>query len=111
VASKAQVIRCPTCGARRRRTSKANAYYWALLHAISEQVKPLGEQFSVEAWHAWAKSRWLGASDQRLPNGKVIVVPASSSDLDERAFAEYTQKVEAWAVGERGVIFEREVEV
>lgn len=107
---KPEVIRCPTCGARRRRTSKANAYYWALLHAISEQIKPAGESFGVEAWHAWAKSRWLGASDQRLPNGKVIPVPASSHDLSEQEFADYTQKVEAWAVGERGVIFEREGE-
>lgn len=61
---------------------------------------PVREQrFSPETWHQWAKLRFLGADDVRLPNGKMLVLPKSTSDLDTGEFSDYMTQVEAFANG------------
>lgn len=72
---------------------------------MSERIKPRGQQYSAEQWHLYAKSRWLGADDVKLPNGKVITQPRSSSGLDVAEFNDYMTAVEAWA-NERGAFLE-----
>ena len=89
--------RCPTCHRRHRRTHPQNARYWMLLHLLSERMKPAGEQFSADQWHLWAKSRFLGADDVKLPSGKVLTIPRSTADLSVDEFGEYMDKIEAWA--------------
>jgi hypothetical protein len=97
--------RCPTCKRRITRSSAANRRYWALLHLLSERLKPRGQQFSAETFHLWAKSKWLGCQDFILPNGKTLVIPNNSSDLDTPEFNDYMTAVEAWA-NERGIYLE-----
>lgn len=94
--------RCPTCGRKRRRTNEANRYYWLLLHAIAEKVKPEDKQYSAETWHSYWKLKLIGGNDVTLPNGKVMVIPKSSAELDTGEFQEYVSQIEAWA-HERGV--------
>ena len=89
--------RCKTCGRRQNRSNPANARYWLLLHTIAEKLKVRGELFSAEAWHHYHKQRWLGSQDFRLPNGKTMLIPKSTADLDTAAFNDYMTKVEAWA--------------
>ena len=93
--------RCPTCHRRIRRSNEANRRYWLVLHTIADKVKPEGVQYSAETWHTYFKLKLLGGDDVKLPNGKVIVVPKSSADLDKGEFHEYAEKVELWA-NERG---------
>lgn len=94
--------RCPTCGRRHKRSTEANRYYWLLLHKIAEGVKPDGQVYSADTWHQYWKLKLLGGDDITLPNGKVIVMPKSSADLDKDEFMEYVDQIEAWAA-ERGV--------
>ncbi len=101
------VDRCPTCKRRRTRNSEQNRRYWALLHAMSERIKPQGMAFSADQWHLWAKSRYLGADDVKLPSGKVLTIPKSTADLDTAAFGDYMTAVEAFA-NERGAFLEDE---
>ena len=96
------VDRCPTCKRRIRRSSEANRRYWLILHVMAEKLQPQGIQYSAETWHTWAKLKWLGGDDVKLPNGKVIVVPKSSAELDKGEFHAYAEQVEMWA-GEHGV--------
>jgi len=42
------------------------------------------------------------ATDFQLPNGKTLVIPESSADLESEDFAVYVTQVEA-ALAERGV--------
>lgn len=93
--------RCPTCRRPVKRSSEANRRYWLLLHVIAEKIRPDGAQYSAETWHQWAKLRFLGGDDIRLPNGKVLVMPKSSAELDIGQFTDFMTQVEAWAV-ERG---------
>lgn len=104
---KPTVTRCPTCGRKRRRTTVANARYWALLHAISEGVKPQGQTYSSETFHEYFKQRFLGADEIRLPNGKVFVRSHSTADLSTDEFGAYMDQVEAWSA-EHGVYLELE---
>lgn len=89
--------RCPTCGRKHRRSQQANARYWALLHILSERLPVRGEIYSPQAWHAYMKSKFLGCTDLRLPNGKTHVVPNSTAALDTAEFGAYMDRVEAWA--------------
>lgn len=97
-----KTARCPTCHRRHRRTTQANALYWVLLHQLAESLKPNGQQYSADTWHAYCKSRFLGCDDVRLPNGKTLTIPKSSADLAVDEFNEYFGKVDAWAA-EHGV--------
>lgn len=99
------VDRCPTCRRRRTRSSEANRRYWALLHELSEKLKPNGQQFSADQWHLYAKSRFLGADDFPLPNGKTVTIPKSTAALDVAEFNDFMTQVEAFA-NEKGVFLE-----
>lgn len=68
-----------------------------MLHLIAEKIKPQGQQYSAEVWHSYFKQRYIGADDVRLPNGKTLVIPKSSADLDVAEFNEYMTQVEVWA--------------
>lgn len=94
--------RCPACGRREKRGNPANARYWLLLHTIAAKLKPGGNTYSAEQFHAYYKSRFLGCDEVRLPNGKTLTIPKSSADLDVPEFAAYMEQVEADAA-ERGV--------
>jgi hypothetical protein len=60
-------------------------------------VRPNGESFGAEAFHAYFKGRYLGCADLKLPNGKILPQPYSSADLDVAEFNAYMERVEAWA--------------
>lgn len=96
------LARCPTCHRRIKRSNPANARYWLLLHELADKLRPGGQAYSAEAFHAYYKSRFLGCDDVKLPNGKTLTIPRSSADLDVAEFADYASKVEADAA-ERGV--------
>lgn len=53
--------------------------------------------YSHDSWHNYFKSRYLGCTDVPMPNGKTIVMPNSSADLDVAEFSDYATKVEVWA--------------
>lgn len=97
--------RCPSCNRKIRRSSEANRRYWLTIHAIADKVKPGGAQYSAETWHTYFKLKLLGGDDVKLPNGKVIVVPKSSADLDKGEFHDYAEQVELW-MNERGVFLD-----
>ena len=85
-----------------KRSNEANRYYWQLLHQVEEQAWVEGRQYSSEVWHEAAKRRFLGLVD--LPGGASMGI--STTTLSTREFAEYVEKVTAWAALELGVQFE-----
>ena len=97
--------RCPTCKRKLRRSNEANRRYWMIIHLIADKVKPAGAEYSPETWHSYFKLRLLGGDDVKLPNGKTLVLPKSSAELDTHEFHEYAEKVEAWAA-ERDVFLD-----
>ena len=94
--------RCPACGRKEIRSSEANRRYWALLHLIAERVKPEGVEYSAETWHLYFKQKILGNVETKLPNGKIIQVPQTTTVLDTSQFHDFSEQVQAWAAN-RGV--------
>jgi hypothetical protein len=87
----------------RRRTAQ-NRRYWAILHEISEQLLVNNQMLSADTWHEWAKRRFIGAREIPLPDGEVIYLGMSSTELSVAEFSDYMQMLEAWAI-EKNVIF------
>lgn len=97
--------RCPTCRRKHTRSTPQNARYWALLHVVSDIIKPGGVSHSADTWHLYFKTRFLGCFDVALPNLKTVTLPHSTADLDVAAFNDYMTQVEAFA-NERGAFLE-----
>ena len=93
--------RCPTCHRKHKRSHPQNARYWALLHECASKL--LDGEYSAEQMHLYYRSRFLGCKDTHLPNGKVVSIPRSTTDLDVAEFSEYMTQVEADAAL-RGVL-------
>jgi hypothetical protein len=94
---KAEQSRCPTCKRLRKRSNPANARMWLLLHLVADKVRPEGQQYSAESFHAWFKQKFLGMDEIKLPSGKVVQFPKSTAELDSGEFALYLDKIEHYA--------------
>ena len=87
--------RCPKCGRKQRRSNQMNARYWLLLSVAAGKINNKGQTYSAETLHHYYKSRFLGCDDFALPNGKTLVIPHSTADLDGAEFSDFMTKVEA----------------
>jgi len=87
-----------------KRRDVQNRRYWAIMHEIAEQLCINGQQMSVDTWHEWAKRRFIGVREIRLPDGEIIALGMTSTDLSVPQFSDYMQMLESWAV-DHGVIF------
>ena len=68
-----------------------------MYHAVADKLTPQGVSYSAETWHKYFASRFLGCEETRLPNGTILQIPYSTTDLDVAEFGDYMTKVEAWA--------------
>jgi hypothetical protein len=87
-----------------KRRDVQNRRYWAIMHEIAEQLLINEQQMSADTWHEWAKRRFIGVKEIRLPDGEIIALGMTSTDLSVPQFSDYMQMLEAWAV-DHGVIF------
>ena len=85
-----------------KRTPAQNRRYWGrgILAQIAE--KALGGKYSAEIWHEQFKRQFIGIIE--LPNGQIM--GDSSADLDKKEFADFCDRVEAYAATDLGVVFE-----
>ncbi len=98
---------------KKQRGLDANGYYWLRLTEIADQAWFNGRQYAKETWHEYARqnimpaeivtkdgevrSKWIES-----PDGSSVVI--STTQLERRCFAEYTEAVEAFGAG-LGVMF------
>ena len=80
------------------RTNAQNAFYWALLQSISEQVMPGGKSHSRDTWHIYFKTLFLPGRMIELPTGELIEQEPSTTGLNKEQFSEYVERVTAWAM-------------
>lgn len=88
---------------RDKRSHEQNRRYWAILQDIADQVKPSGSGYSADTWHKYFAAKLIGINEVKLPNGKALVEPVSTTTLKVDEFNDYMTKIEAFAA-ERGVI-------
>jgi hypothetical protein len=78
------------------RTTAQNAFYWAMLRAISEQIRP-SKAHDPDIWHAYFKTLLLPTRMTELPNGQVIESEPTTTGLTKQEFSDYVEQVLAWA--------------
>lgn len=98
------IDRCPTCGRRHKRSTQANARYWALV-ALCIPFVYNGRRWSKREWHEYFKDLYLEPVVITLPDGRRKVVDPESSDLDTPEFNDFMTKVEIWC-GEHNLYLE-----
>ncbi len=89
------------------RSQQANARWWALMTAISQQAPAYmgGEYHHPEVWHEYLVRRFAGVEAGPYGHG----VRVRTSTMRSAAFLELMAEVEAWAHQEfDGFTFERE---
>jgi hypothetical protein len=69
--------------------------YWALLAKMADGLAPSGQTYGPNAYHLYYRTRFLGADDVELPNGKPVTIPRSTADLDAEEFSKYLDQVQA----------------
>jgi hypothetical protein len=88
-----------------KRTPEQNRRYWGVvLQEISEGLPVQGVIHTPKAWHYYFAGKFIGYEDTKLPNGKVVTEPISTTSLDVPEFSDYMTKIEAWAAG-HGLLF------
>lgn len=83
-----------------RRSTAANARYWALVSAISEQAWIGGKQYAPETWHEFLKDSFAPKEDS--PGG---LKPMSTARMDVEQFSAYSLAVELYAMNEHNIEF------
>lgn len=88
---------------KKNRNLEQNKRLHAMLQEIADQVWIDGKQFNMETWKEYYKRMFLGVIE--LPNGNLMANPTHK--LNTKECAEFMQKIEAHAVSEFGVVFDR----
>ncbi|QTO46374.1 recombination protein NinB [Burkholderia latens] len=83
-----------------KRSTQANARYWALLEEISGQAYVDGKRFSREAWHMYFREQYAPKED-----GPAGLTPMSTSQMDKETFQRYVTQIEVYAAETLGVEF------
>jgi hypothetical protein len=91
------------------RTNAQNAFYWACLSAISDQIRP-GKEHSRDVWHEYFKQLFLPTRMLELPNGELVEQQASTASLNKADFSTYVEQVLQWAT-ERGLTWTDDMNV
>lgn len=90
---------------KKQRGLDANAYYWLRLGEIADQAFLAGRKYNSDCWHEYSK-RMLMPEEVTLKDGSVVskwvelpdgsLTTVSTSQLERKCFAEYTEIVEAF---------------
>ena len=86
------------------RSALQNAFYWAVIGEISEQVEPDGKHFGSDTWHEYFKGQFLEPEVLDLPGGRCKFIEPTTTKLGKRAFSDYMEQILSWA-SSQGVLF------
>lgn len=92
-------LACSIAEHKAKRNTKQNRLYWALLNDISANAWVDGKQYSADAWHEWAKQRFIGCEE--TPGGGKSGI--STTTLDVGSFADFITKLQAYAATDLGL--------
>lgn len=90
----------------KRRNAEQNRRLWGFVYrCIADQAMVNGRHFGADVWHEHFARMFAEHDEVTLPDGEVILKRKSTADMSVRAFAEYMERVTAYAATELGVVF------
>ena len=65
-----------------------------------------GRRYSAETWHEYCKGVLLGFDIKAMPDGTEVKTPISTTTLNTAEMTDYQNRLQSWAAGEFGIIWE-----
>ena len=89
-----------------KRSHEQNKRLWAIYGELADKAWVNGRRYSAETWHEYCKGMFLGYELKAMPDGTEVKTPISTTTLNTAEMTDYQNRLQAWAAGNFGLIWE-----
>ena len=89
-----------------KRSIKQNRRLWKIYGELADKAWVNGRRYSAETWHEYCKGYFLGFELKAMPDGSELKTPISTTTLNTAEMTDYQNRLQAWAAGNFGLIWE-----
>lgn len=89
-----------------KRSIEQNRRLWAIYGELADKAWVNGRRYSAETWHEYCKGMFLGFELKAMPDGTELKTPISTTTLNTAEMTDYQNRLQAWAAGNFGLIWE-----
>ena len=89
-----------------KRSVEQNRRLWKIYGELADKAWVNGRRYSAETWHEYCKGMFLGYELKAMPDGTEIKTPISTTTLNTAEMTDYQNRLQAWAAGNFGLIWE-----
>lgn len=89
-----------------KRSVEQNRRLWAIYGKLADEAWVNGRRYSAETWHEYCKGMFLGYELKAMPDGTELKTPISTTTLNTAEMTDYQNRLQAWAAGNFGLIWE-----
>lgn len=89
-----------------KRSIEQNRRLWKIYGELADKAWVNGRRYSAETWHEYCKGMFLGYELKAMPDGTEIKTPISTTTLNTAEMTDYQNRLQSWAAGEFGIIWE-----
>ena len=89
-----------------KRSIEQNKRLWAIYGELADKAWVNGRRYSAETWHEYCKGMFLGYELKAMPDGTEVKTPISTTTLNTAEMTDYQNRLQAWAAGNFGLIWE-----
>ena len=89
-----------------KRSVEQNRRLWKIYGELADKAWVNGRRYSAETWHEYCKGVLLGFDIKAMPDGTEVKTPISTTTLNTAEMTDYQNRLQAWAAGEFGIIWE-----
>lgn len=89
-----------------KRSVEQNRRLWKIYAKLADEAWVNGRRYSAETWHEYCKGMFLGYELKAMPDGTELKTPISTTTLNTAEMTDYQNRLQAWAAGNFGLIWE-----
>ena len=89
-----------------KRSVEQNRRLWKIYGELADKAWVNGRRYSAETWHEYCKGMLLGYELKAMPDGSELKTPISTTTLNTAEMTDYQNRLQAWAAGNFGLIWE-----
>ena len=89
-----------------KRSIEQNRRLWKIYGELADKAWVNGRRYSAETWHEYCKGVLLGFDIKAMPDGTEVKTPISTTTLNTAEMTDYQNRLQSWAAGEFGIIWE-----
>ena len=89
-----------------KRSVEQNRRLWKIYGELADKAWVNGRRYSAETWHEYCKGYFLGFELKAMPDGTELKTPISTTTLNTAEMTDYQNRLQAWAAGNFGLIWE-----